>query len=268
MILGSLAKQPIPCLTIQSGVIERVDAFKLLGVTVSNDLSWAAHANAICARVAPRLYYLKQLKRTGLPAADLLYFYLTVIRPVLEYGCAVWHRAFAGVQPLSARSYELRRRFFRFTTQSESCLHNLPSQQRDSEILFRLRRHFVYSIPLTKTNKFVFLFTMPLLNISNISNRINKISLTALLVSAGLGRLMDSGVGSGGAASSAGEFQTARRGFVLIFGFYIVSARNCMYVNVYWPRVSGPQPFDGLRTQQHLLYLRFYIAYSVEFLNK
>jgi len=41
-----------------------------------------------------------------------------------------------------------------------------------------------------------------------------------------------------------------------------------MYVNVYWPRVSGSQPFDGLRTQQLLLYLRFYIAYCVAFLNK
>jgi len=35
----------------------------------------------------------------------------------------------------------------------------------------------------------------------------------------GLGRLMDSGGGSGGAALSGGEFQTARRGFVLIFVF-------------------------------------------------
>ena len=40
-----------------------------------------------------------------------------------------------------------------------------------------------------------------------------------VLVSAGLGRLMDSGGGSGGAALSGGEFQTARRGFVLIFVF-------------------------------------------------
>ena len=40
-----------------------------------------------------------------------------------------------------------------------------------------------------------------------------------VLVSAGLGRLMDSGGGSDGAASSGGEFQTARRGFVLIFVF-------------------------------------------------
>ena len=35
MVLGSLAKQSIPCLTVQSDVIERVTTFKLLGVTLS-----------------------------------------------------------------------------------------------------------------------------------------------------------------------------------------------------------------------------------------
>jgi len=93
MVLGYLAKQPIglPCLMTQSGVIEHVTTFKLLGITLSSDLSWEAHINAICAKVAPRLYYLKQLRRAGLPSGDLLYLYLTVIRPVLEYGCVVWH---------------------------------------------------------------------------------------------------------------------------------------------------------------------------------
>ena len=55
----------IPCLTVQSDVIERVTTFKLLGVTLSNDLSWEAHVNPICAKVAPRLYYLKQLDALG-----------------------------------------------------------------------------------------------------------------------------------------------------------------------------------------------------------
>jgi len=63
VILGSLAKQSVPCLTVQSDVIERVTSFKLLGVTLSNDLSWEAHVNTVCAKVAPRLYYLKQLRR-------------------------------------------------------------------------------------------------------------------------------------------------------------------------------------------------------------
>ena len=42
----------------------------------------------------------------------------------------------------------------------------------------------------------------------------------------------------------------ALRGFLAAarLSCYIVRARNYMYVNVYWPRVSGSQPFDGLRT--------------------
>jgi len=73
--------------------------------------------------------------------------------------------AFAGVQPVSARRYELGRRFFRSITQFDSFIHDLLPQRRDSEILSRLRRHL--------------LFTMPWLNISN---KINKRSLTALYI--------------------------------------------------------------------------------------
>jgi len=54
----------VPCLTTQSGVIERVTTFKLLGIILSSDLSWEAHINAICAKVAPRLYYLTHTVET------------------------------------------------------------------------------------------------------------------------------------------------------------------------------------------------------------
>ena len=72
MVLSCLAKQRIglPCLTTQSDVIERVTTFKLLGITLLSDLSWEAHINAICAKVAPWLYYLKQLRRAELPSGD------------------------------------------------------------------------------------------------------------------------------------------------------------------------------------------------------
>jgi len=46
---------------------------------------------AILTKATQRLYFLKQLKRAGVPCAQLLHFYLTVIRPVLEYATPVWH---------------------------------------------------------------------------------------------------------------------------------------------------------------------------------
>jgi len=110
VILGSLTKQPIPCLTVQSDVIERVTTFKLLGVTLSNDLSWEAHVNTICAKVDPRLYYLKQLGCAGLSSDDLLHFYLKIIRPVLEYryGCAAWHHGLTVAQSQKLESLQKR----------------------------------------------------------------------------------------------------------------------------------------------------------------
>ena len=86
--------------------------------------------------------------------------------------------AFAGVQPLSARRYELKRRYFHSITQSDSCLYDFLPQRHDSEILSRLRRHTVYPIPpLTMTKNIAVFFSMPWLNISN---RIHKIALSAL----------------------------------------------------------------------------------------
>jgi len=36
-------------------------------------------------------YFLKQLKCAGVPRAQMLHFYISVIRPVLEYAVPVWH---------------------------------------------------------------------------------------------------------------------------------------------------------------------------------
>jgi len=34
---------------------------------------------------------LQQLKRAAMSSKDLLYYYQSVVRPVTEYACAVWH---------------------------------------------------------------------------------------------------------------------------------------------------------------------------------
>ncbi len=40
----------------------------------------------ICKKASTRLYFLIQLKRAKVPSKDLLLFYTTCIRPVVEYG--------------------------------------------------------------------------------------------------------------------------------------------------------------------------------------
>ena len=81
----------VPPLIINSNAVERVHTFKILGVLLSDDLSRKAHVNHMHARASQRLYYLRQLKRCGLSQSDMLAYYRTMIRPILEYACPVWH---------------------------------------------------------------------------------------------------------------------------------------------------------------------------------
>ena len=91
MIFGSVQKNPPAPLCVNGNVIDTVKCFKLLGINISDDLRWNAHVDALCAKVVSRLYFLKILKHSGLPQNDLLCFYKSVIRSVVEYGCVVWH---------------------------------------------------------------------------------------------------------------------------------------------------------------------------------
>jgi len=108
MIIGSVVKNPPQQLTLSGATVDRVATFKLLGVHVSNDLKWAQHVDAISAKVASRLYFLKQLKRTGASLSDLLCFYTTVVRPVLEYACPVWHSSLTVAQSDMLESLQKR----------------------------------------------------------------------------------------------------------------------------------------------------------------
>jgi len=62
--------------------VERVASFKLLGVYIASDLKWGQHIDTITSKAALRLYFLKQLKRSGAGQRDLLCFYTTIIRLV------------------------------------------------------------------------------------------------------------------------------------------------------------------------------------------
>ena len=76
--------------------IERTDSAKILGVTISADLTWNAHVNNTVSKASKRLYMLYQLKRAGVDQRDLVRIYMSVIRPVLEYAAPVWSTSMSG----------------------------------------------------------------------------------------------------------------------------------------------------------------------------
>ena len=81
----------IPRIVLDDNDIERVTQAKVLGVTLSSDLSWNAHVDTIVSKTRKRVFTIYQLKRAGIRQCDLLRVYVSVIRPVLEYACPVWH---------------------------------------------------------------------------------------------------------------------------------------------------------------------------------
>ena len=57
-------------------------------MTISQDLTWNKHVANIVKKAGKRLY---QLKHAGITQKDLFSVYVSVVRPVLEYACPVWH---------------------------------------------------------------------------------------------------------------------------------------------------------------------------------
>ena len=101
----------IPNIVIDNLQIERVQHAKVLGVTISSDLTWNQHVDNIVSKAARRVYMLYQLKRAGVKTHDLLNIYLSVIRPVVEYACPVWHTSLP--QYLSDKIESIQRRVVR-----------------------------------------------------------------------------------------------------------------------------------------------------------
>ena len=147
--------------------MERVIAFKLLGVHVASNLKWSQHVDAITSKAAKRLHFFKQLKRSGTGRDDLRCFFTTVIRPVLEYACPVWHSSLtvaqtkaleslqrmiyedgdytmsliqAELDTLESRREQLTKCFFKRSVLPEtSCLRYLLPDKRDVSVTGRLR---------------------------------------------------------------------------------------------------------------------------------
>ena len=186
MLIGPISKHPPPQLSLDGATVDRVTTFKLLGVHVANDLKWTQHVKAISSKVASRLYFLKQLKRSGAPLSDLLCFYTTVVRPVLEYACPVWHSSLtdaqtetleslqkramsivysssnyignltiAGIDTLQNRRESLSKKFFQHNVlDDKSLLHYLLPDPRDSNLIKKFRTAKPYEHLQTRTEKY------------------------------------------------------------------------------------------------------------------
>ena len=85
-------EQPVlPVFTIDGKPLDSVFSHKVLGLTLQSDFRWNAHVDSIVPKAAKRLYILRILRCSNVSTTDLVAVYITLIRPLLEYGCIVWH---------------------------------------------------------------------------------------------------------------------------------------------------------------------------------
>ncbi|XP_061616445.1 alpha-1,3-mannosyl-glycoprotein 2-beta-N-acetylglucosaminyltransferase b isoform X2 [Phyllopteryx taeniolatus] len=80
-------------LTLSSCLVSTVETFKFLGITVSQDLKWATNINSVLKKAQQRMYFLRLLRKHGLPPEMLRHFYTAVIESVLGSSITVWFGA-------------------------------------------------------------------------------------------------------------------------------------------------------------------------------
>ena len=78
-------------LTINQDKIDRVSESKILGVWISDKISWDKNCQEICVKAYSRLQMLTKLKYVGVQTEDLLDIYVLYIRSIAEYCSVAFH---------------------------------------------------------------------------------------------------------------------------------------------------------------------------------
>ena len=97
----SFGRDPPPQLDITSNGrrVSNLPSMTLLGVTVAPSLSWERHVESVISKAHSRRYFLVVLRRADVMPAHVVRFYITFIRPILEYAAPVWHPGLTQRQP-------------------------------------------------------------------------------------------------------------------------------------------------------------------------
>jgi len=81
----------MPPLTLGGQTLSIVKQAKLLGLHIRSDLRWSDQVDAMVTKGSRRLFFLKRLRRAGVPLPDLITVYCGYIRPTLEYATPCWN---------------------------------------------------------------------------------------------------------------------------------------------------------------------------------
>ena len=181
----SYAKSPphVPDIIVDNTSIERVPNCSLLGLVITDTLTWDLHCEKMIKKANTRLFFLKQLKRAKVAPKEVVDTFLAIVRPVLEYACQVWHSSlteeqhdslekiqeralkvalpsfnytaslnYFNIPTLKSRRKELCNRLFADMQDSAHKLHDLlpPPWVK----VYETRNNAKYPLPKVKTDRF------------------------------------------------------------------------------------------------------------------
>lgn len=78
-------------ITLNNVKLERLNVSKILGIWISEDMSWTRNTREICLKAYARMSLITKLRYVGVQRNDLLEVYILFIRSLLEYCCVLYH---------------------------------------------------------------------------------------------------------------------------------------------------------------------------------
>ena len=91
MLFSRSEEQFATRLRIDNVKLDRLCETKILGLYISDDLSWARNCKEICMKAYSRMQMITKLKYVGVSLEDLLDIYILFIRSVTEYCAVAFH---------------------------------------------------------------------------------------------------------------------------------------------------------------------------------
>ena len=91
MVFSRSKEQFATRLKIEETKLDRVSEVKLLGLYLTDDLSWSRNCKEICIKAISRLQMITKLKYVGVKTEDLIDVYILYIRSITEYCSVAFH---------------------------------------------------------------------------------------------------------------------------------------------------------------------------------
>jgi hypothetical protein len=91
MIFSRSQENFVTRLTLNNAKLEQLKVSKILGIWISEDLTWSRNTREICLKAFARMSLITKLKYVGVKTKDLIDIYKLFIRSLLEYCSVAFH---------------------------------------------------------------------------------------------------------------------------------------------------------------------------------